>query len=117
MLPARLTSLEREVARALRAVRQATAPQDKFRLLISLKETNRRCFYALLQQHLEEMLPLVYTPTIGDACMQWGTLMLRPPGLYVSLEDLGRVDELVQHWPQVPLTAREGAWCGSLCCC
>jgi malic enzyme len=50
-------------------------------------------------QHIEELLPLVYTPTIGDACLHWGALFPRPEGLYISLRDKGRVDEVVAHWP------------------
>lgn len=46
------------------------------------------------------MLPLVYTPTIGDACLNWGTLIPRPTGLYVSATDAGQVDALLANWPQ-----------------
>jgi malate dehydrogenase (oxaloacetate-decarboxylating)(NADP+) len=68
-------------------------------MLVTLKETNQEAFYALLQSDIEQLLPLVYTPTIGDACLQWGTLMPRPTGLYISLRDRGRVRELLMQWP------------------
>lgn len=70
------------------------------RLLITLKETSAAIFYALLEQDLEALLPLVYTPTIGEACLAWGTLLPRPSGLYVSLaRDRGRIAELLRCWP------------------
>lgn len=66
---------------------------------MTLKETNQAAFYALLQQDLEALLPVVYTPTIGDACLNWGVLLPRPTGLYVSLRDRGNVSALLNHWP------------------
>lgn len=56
-------------------------------------------FYTLLEQRTSELLPILYTPTVGDACLQFGTLSPRPPGLYVSLEDRGNVAAVVSHWP------------------
>jgi hypothetical protein len=53
-----------------------------------------------VQENISEMLPLVYTPTIGDACLNWGTLIPRPTGLYVSATDAGQVDALLANWPQ-----------------
>lgn len=67
------------------------------RLLVTLKETNRDAFITLLQQDLETMLPLVYTPVIAAACLNWGTLVPRPLGLYISPRD--DVTQLLGHWP------------------
>jgi malate dehydrogenase (oxaloacetate-decarboxylating)(NADP+) len=64
---------------------------------MSLKETNRAAFLALLQQDLESLLPLVYTPVIAQACLHWGTLIPRPLGLYVTPEDDPM--DLIKHWP------------------
>jgi hypothetical protein len=62
-----------------------------------MKETNRAAFIALMQQDLEGLLPLVYTPVIAEACLNWGTLIPRPLGLYVGAGD----DPLqaMMHWP------------------
>lgn len=62
-----------------------------------MKESNRAAFIALLQQDLEGLLPLVYTPVIAEACLRWGTLLPRPLGLYVSPSDDPAA--LVNHWP------------------
>lgn len=67
------------------------------RLLVGLKESNRAAFLALLQQDLEGMLPLVYTPVIAEACLRWGTLLPRPLGLYVGPGDDPAA--LVMNWP------------------
>ena len=88
-----------EVARASAALDAATTPMQKYRQLVSLQNTDEATFYALLEQRTSELLPILYTPTVGDACLQFGTLSPRPPGLYVSLEDRGHVAEVVSHWP------------------
>jgi len=78
------------------------------RLLISLKESNRAAFIALLQEDLEGLLPLVYTPVIAEACRSWGTLLPRPLGLYVAAGD--DPVEVVSHWPSSEV-------CEGCCCC
>ena len=61
-------------------------------------QERRDVFYACLEAHTEELLPIVYTPTVGEACQQFSTLAVRPRGLYVSLADRGRVAEVVANW-------------------
>lgn len=56
-------------------------------MLAVLREQNQDAFFGLLSQHLTELLPVIYTPTVGDACKQWSTLLQRPQGLYVSIKD------------------------------
>ena len=65
-------------------------------------------------QNLGELLPIVYTPTVGDACKEWGTLLPRPTGLYVSMRqyDEGRVQEVVDSWPEQDVS-RSGGVCDS----
>ena len=55
--------------------------------LAILREQNQDAFFGLLAQDLIKLLPIIYTPTVGDACKQWSTLMQRPQGLYVSIKD------------------------------
>lgn len=52
-----------------------------------LRDTESDLFLVLCQQHIQEVLPLLYTPTVAEACMQWSTLLRRSPGLYISLSD------------------------------
>ena len=54
---------------------------------MTLRETNRDAFFGLLGQNVEATLPLIYTPTVGEACQTWSTLLRRPTGLYVSAQD------------------------------
>lgn len=55
--------------------------------LAILREQNQDAFFGLLSQNLNKLLPVIYTPTVGDACKQWSSLMQRPQGLYVCIKD------------------------------
>ena len=78
LLPSGTSTLENEVARALQAVRGSGGGLAAYQQLAVLRATNEAVFFALLQAYPAEMLPLVYTPVVGDACLNWGKLMLRP---------------------------------------
>ncbi|KAI8475520.1 MAG: hypothetical protein J3K34DRAFT_382637 [Monoraphidium minutum] len=82
---------------SLRALR---APLDRYLALRGLMAADARAYYSLLLSHTEEILPLVYTPTVGDACQQYHRLPLETWGLYLSLEDRGRVLEKLRAWRQ-----------------
>ncbi len=60
---------------------------DCLQALAILREQNQDAFFGLLSQNLNKLLPVIYTPTVGDACKQWSTLMQRPQGLYVCIKD------------------------------
>jgi len=81
-----------------RAVQRAGSDLDRYQLLAGVLQERRDVFYACLEAHTEELLPIVYTPTVGEACQQFSTLAVRPRGLYVSLADRGRVAEIVANW-------------------
>jgi malate dehydrogenase (oxaloacetate-decarboxylating)(NADP+) len=100
LLPSHVHTLEEQVARVLDNYRQKTTDLERYIHLTSLQDRNETLFYKVLTEHLEEMMPIVYTPTVGKACQQWGHLFRRARGLYVSIEDRGHVVEVLRNWPR-----------------
>jgi malate dehydrogenase (oxaloacetate-decarboxylating)(NADP+) len=99
LLPPNVHTMEEQLARVLENYRQKQTDLERYIYLVSLQDRNETLFYRLVGDHIEEMMPIIYTPTVGQACQQWGHLYRRPRGLYLSWEDRGRLAELLRVWP------------------
>lgn len=100
LLPPRVESIEEQAARVLANVRDKATPLECYRYLAALQAENETLFYRVLVDHLEEMLPVVYTPTVGQACLEWSRLYERPRGLYITARHRGRIAEVLRQWPR-----------------
>ena len=99
-LPPRVFTMEEQVRRSLAALRRKQEPIEKYVYLTSLQNRNEVLFYRLVVDHIEEMMPFIYTPTVGQACLEYGAIFRRPRGLFLSLRDRGRIAEILHRWPQ-----------------
>src|SRR5690348_1258271 len=100
LVPEGIDSEENQVERALMQLDQKPSPLEKYVYLSQLQDTDETLFYRLLMSDPARFLPLVYTPTVGDVCLEFSHLMQRPRGLYVSIRRKGRVREILRNWPQ-----------------
>ncbi|CAI0474726.1 unnamed protein product [Linum tenue] len=100
LLPPSVPSQELQVKKLMHIIRQYQVPLQKYMYMMDLQERNERLFYKLLIDHVEEMLPIVYTPTVGEACQKYGSIFSRPQGLYISLKEKGRILEVLRNWPE-----------------
>lgn len=99
LLPPRIFSMEQQVERALRQLRRKESDLERYIFLTALQQRNETLFFHLLLEHLEETMPIIYTPTVGQACLEYGGIFRSPRGLWISIEDRGRVEEVLRHWP------------------
>ncbi|PAN28578.1 hypothetical protein PAHAL_5G163200 [Panicum hallii] len=100
LLPPVVLSQDLQEKRLLQNVRQFEVPLQRYMALMDLQERNERLFYKLLIDNVEELLPVVYTPTVGEACQKYGSIFRRPQGLYISLKEKGRILEVLRNWPE-----------------
>lgn len=100
LLPPRVFSQEEQVQRVLENFRRKASPLEKYIDLANLHDRNEALFFRLLIDYPDEMLPIVYTPTVGLACQQYGHIFQRPRGLFISARDRGSVREVLANWPR-----------------
>lgn len=99
LLPPVVQSVEQQVDQVLRDVRAKSSNLERYLYLAGLEDRNETLFYRVLAGHLEELMPVVYTPTVGDACSAWSDVYRRPRGLYLSLEQRGNLLRILRNWP------------------
>ncbi|KAK1434151.1 hypothetical protein QVD17_11069 [Tagetes erecta] len=100
LLPPVVIKQELQVKKTMNDIRQYDVPLHKYKAMMELQERNERLFYKLLVENVEELLPIVYTPTVGEACQKYGSIFKRSQGLFISIEDKGRILEILNNWPE-----------------
>ena len=99
LLPPRVHSFAEQELRVLGNIRAKPTDLERYLYLISLQDRNETLFYRVVMNHIEEMMPILYTPTVGEACQEFQHIFRKPRGFYVSLEDRGHIREILQNWP------------------
>ncbi len=99
LLPPEPFSLEQQVERVYAQLRAKTSPIDKYIYLAGLQDRNETLFYRLLLEHLEEIMPIVYTPTVGEACQKFSAILRRPRGIWLNPDDVDRAEEVLRNAP------------------
>jgi len=99
LLPPRVATLEDQVSRVLQNIRRLDSDLSKYILLESLQDRNETLFYRVVTENPDEMMPLIYTPTVGLACQQFGHIYRRPRGMYITATDRGRIAQVLRNWP------------------
>jgi malate dehydrogenase (oxaloacetate-decarboxylating)(NADP+) len=100
LLPEGIDSEQAQIQRVYLQLSQKPNDLEKYIYLSQLQDTDETLFFCVLMSDPERFLPLVYTPTVGEACLQFGHIMRRPKGLYLSIKRKGRVREILRNWPQ-----------------
>ncbi len=99
LLPPHEETLAVQVARAYEAYRQKITDLERHIFLRALQDENETLFYALLLEHVSEMMPIVYTPVVGAACQQFSHIYRRPRGLFISVPEQRDIDAILDNRP------------------
>ncbi|MEC7691173.1 MAG: NAD-dependent malic enzyme [Pseudomonadota bacterium] len=97
LLPPRYESIEEQVERAFMQYSSFDDALNKHIYLRAIQDNNETLFYRLIQSHIEEMMPIIYTPTVGDACEQFSDIYRSSRGLFVSWEERHQLDDIVRN--------------------
>jgi malate dehydrogenase (oxaloacetate-decarboxylating)(NADP+) len=98
LLPPFHADMEEQVQRVMENYRHHIDPLDKYVFLIALADRNETLFYRVLMENLIEMTPIMYTPTVGYACLQFGHIYRKNRGMYINLHHKGRIAEILNNW-------------------
>jgi len=100
LLPARVSSLREQEVRVLNSLRRKTSDIERYVFLLALQGRNERLFYRVIIDHIEALLPLIYTPTVGQACQEYAHIFRQPRGFYITPADRGRIRAILRNWPE-----------------
>ncbi|KJZ74231.1 hypothetical protein HIM_06462 [Hirsutella minnesotensis 3608] len=98
LLPHAMESHETQCARAMKMIQTRQSNIDKYLYLSTVKGQNTDLFYRLLMDNIRDLMPLVYTPTIGDVCLQYSSLYTRPEALYISIKQRKSIRTMLRNW-------------------
>ncbi len=100
LLPYATSSLSLQLERSLENMRRKTDDMEKYIYLVALQERNEQLFYRLVIDHIDEIMPLIYTPTVGQACREFAHIFRKPRGFYITPDDKGSIREILDNWPE-----------------
>ncbi|KAF2147389.1 uncharacterized protein K452DRAFT_304236 [Aplosporella prunicola CBS 121167] len=99
LTPPAVESYKTQAQRCLKLLESKSSSIDKFQYLTHLRATNVHLFYRLLADHIKDLTPLIYTPTVGEACLKWHEIYTQPEGMYLSYADRGNLHTILANWP------------------
>jgi malate dehydrogenase (oxaloacetate-decarboxylating)(NADP+) len=100
LVPEGLDTEENQLRRVLLQLSLKTSDLERYIYLSALQDNDETLFYKTLMSDPAHLMPLVYTPTVGEACLQFGHILRRPKGLYLSIKRRGRIKEILRNWPE-----------------
>lgn len=105
LMPPRFKTQEQQIAVCKYSVMKYQEDLNRYLYLAELHDRNERLYFRLLSENVEELMPIVYTPTVGLACQKFGLMYRRPRGLFITIHDKGHVYDILRNWPEPDVRA------------
>ena len=99
LLPPRIFSPEERTLHIINNVRRKTTDLEKYLYLAGLQNRNERLFYRVLMNNMQELMPVIYTPTVGQACQEYSKVFSEPLGIFITKNDRGKMKKILKNWP------------------
>ncbi len=100
LLPPRVFSPEDRALHIISNVRRKTTDLEKYLYLAGLQNRNESLFYRVLMDNMQELMPVIYTPTVGQACQEYSRIFSEPRGIFITKNDRGNIKNILKNWPQ-----------------
>ncbi|CAH0559305.1 unnamed protein product [Brassicogethes aeneus] len=105
LLPPAVKTQEEQVKHCKMCLDRLTDDLDKYIYLMALLDRNEKLFFRFVAENVTDIMPLVYTPTVGLACQKFGLVYRRPRGMFITIHDKGHVYEMLRNWPETDVRA------------
>src|SRR6476661_8522404 len=102
LVPPAVSTMDQQLARVYENYRRKPTPLERYIHLASLQDRNETLFFRLFHDHIDEMIPVVYTPGVGEACQQFSHIFRRSRGLYISYEQRHNIDTILRNHSRPP---------------
>ena len=100
LLPYEVATPREMVQRVMTNLERLPRDIDRYMLLSTLQERNEQLFYQTVIAHVEQILPLIYTPTVGEACREFSHIAREPKGFFITPRERGHIRRILNNWPQ-----------------
>ena len=100
LLPTRVETLQEQADRAYKLMSSFPLPLQRYVFLDSLHNTNETLFFKVVMDHIEEVMPIIYTPTVGEACQHFSHIFMQARGLFLSIKDKGNIQSILNDLDQ-----------------
>src|SRR5262245_36948594 len=97
LLPPHVASVDEQLARTYGNYKRTANYIERYVFLVSMQDRNETLFYRLVQEHIREMMPIIYTPVVGLGCERYSRIYRRPRGLYISYEQRDQIDTILRN--------------------